>query len=120
MSLKSDVALGLGAVVGLAVVAVIAWQRGGRQVVTQGLNPLSDRNYAYGGVNAVGAAVSGNPSFSLGSWLFEVMNPGAVQAERDALGGAVADHQRRPDPPSAGIVLGDYSPESPLYSHPPD
>lgn len=41
----------------------------------QAINPASDQNLAYRGVNAVGAAVTGSESFSLGSWLYEVFNP---------------------------------------------
>lgn len=35
-------------------------------------DPTSDKNLAYTGVNAVGAAVSGNKDFSLGGWFYEL------------------------------------------------
>jgi hypothetical protein len=39
------------------------------------LNPASDQNLMYGGVNAVGGAITGTSDFSLGSWLYDVINP---------------------------------------------
>ncbi len=41
----------------------------------QAVNPTSDKNLAYTGVNAVGAAVTGDKDFSLGSWLYDVTHP---------------------------------------------
>jgi hypothetical protein len=38
-------------------------------------NPTSDKNLAYRGTNAVGAALTGDASFSLGSWLYDRFNP---------------------------------------------
>ena len=43
--------------------------------VGDAVNPLSDRNLAYRATNAVGAAVSGDPTFSLGSWIYDVLHP---------------------------------------------
>lgn len=39
------------------------------------VNPTSDKNLAYRGVNAVGEVLSGDESFSLGSWLYDVTHP---------------------------------------------
>lgn len=44
------------------------------QRIGTAVNPTSDQNLAYRGVNAAGAAVSGDKSFSLGSWLYDVFN----------------------------------------------
>jgi len=44
------------------------------QRIGTAVNPLSDQNLAYRGVNAAGAAVSGDKSFSLGSWLYDVFH----------------------------------------------
>lgn len=44
------------------------------------VNPTSDQNLAYRGVNAVGATVSGDPSFSLGSWAYDVAPPESLLA----------------------------------------
>jgi hypothetical protein len=43
--------------------------------VGEAVNPLSDQNLAYKGTNAVGAALTGDPSWSLGSWLYDRFNP---------------------------------------------
>lgn len=71
--------VGVGIVVVVGVAAYLAWKAYsvGKVVVTETLNPASDKNAAYGGVNAVGAALTGDDSFSLGSWLYDVTHPGA-------------------------------------------
>lgn len=43
--------------------------------VGNAVNPTSDTNLAYRGVNAVGEVLTGDPSFSLGSWLYDQFNP---------------------------------------------
>lgn len=86
--------LALAAVASLAVGGVVLYVKRreiaagvseAASAVGQAVNPTSDQNLAYRGVNAVGEAVTGDASFSLGAWLFEAFNPGAVQAERDVL-----------------------------------
>lgn len=49
----------------------------GLRGVGTALNPTSDRNLAYRGVNAVGAAISGRDSFSLGSWIYDLTHADA-------------------------------------------
>lgn len=44
------------------------------QRIGEAVNPVSDQNLAYRGVNAVGSAVSGDKSWSLGSWLYDVFH----------------------------------------------
>lgn len=39
------------------------------------IDPTADTNLAYRGTNAVGAVLTGDPSFSLGSWLYDRFNP---------------------------------------------
>lgn len=46
----------------------------GKKFVAEDLNPASDKNLVYSGVNAVGAKVTGDDSFSLGGWLYEKFN----------------------------------------------
>lgn len=46
------------------------------------VSPLNPNNVIYGGVNTAGAQVTGDANFNLGSWLFELLNPGAVAAEK--------------------------------------
>lgn len=59
---------------GAAVAGVVLYQlaKRGAAAVGQAVNPTSRDNVAYSGVNAVGAAVSGDDSFSLGAWLYNV------------------------------------------------
>jgi len=83
------VIFGVGA--GLVLVIAAAWaaKRAGAAAVNFAgttLNPASPENFVYGGVNGVGAAVSGNASWSLGTWLAELTRPGMMAAERAALG----------------------------------
>jgi len=79
--------------VGVVAAAYVLWKlaRAGGAVVdgikAGAIDPTSSSNLAYRGTNAVGAAVTGNDSFSLGSWLYEKFNPGAVAAERAAVSG---------------------------------
>ncbi len=81
---------------GVALVALVAvWFVGkkGAQAaaaVGEAVNPLNNENIFHQGASAtVGAIVApGTPAeeFSLGGWLWEKMNPGAVAREREALG----------------------------------
>ena len=78
--------LWLGVGLGLVLIIGAAWA-GKKAVaavgdVAQAVNPLNPDNVFAGAVNATGAAVSGNPDFSLGAWLWELTHPG--QAARDA------------------------------------
>lgn len=43
--------------------------------VIDALNPVSDKNLAYRGVNSVGGVIAGNPTWSLGSATYELMHP---------------------------------------------
>jgi len=74
------------------------------------VNPLSRDNAAYSGVNAIGAALATSPdapgknadgSWSLGGWLFDVLNPGTAAAVR-SMSGPVA-------PTSASYPVIDYA-----------
>ena len=68
-----------------AVAGYLVWKFG-KKLVTEELNPLSDRNVVYDNViGGVGRTVSGNEHWSLGVQVWEWLNPGAVQAERDLL-----------------------------------
>lgn len=82
-------AKGITVLIGVAVAAFIAYEiyKGGKTLITQTLNPASDKNAAYSGINALGAAVTGNSNFSLGSAAFDWFhNPPAgfdpVQADK--------------------------------------
>ncbi len=64
---------------GAAFLVYTQYQRA-KAVVTTKLNPASDQNLVYQGVNAAGEKLTGQTGFSLGSWLYDVMNPN--EAER--------------------------------------
>ena len=82
---------GFQAVIGLAVVALavyLIWkakQAGaaifeiGKTVVTEKINPASDKNIVYGGVNTVVQAITDNESATLGTSIYD--------ATHDACGG---------------------------------
>jgi len=44
--------------------------------VAQAVNPTSDRNLAYRGVNSIGQSVTGDGYWNLGGWLYDVTHPG--------------------------------------------
>lgn len=58
--------------------------------VGQAVNPTSDKNLAYSGVNAVGSAVSGQSDWTLGGWLYDATHP--TQYVGDTRKTAVADN----------------------------
>ena len=41
-------------------------------VVGDAINPVNDNNIFASGVNAVGAKISGNKHWSLGSWIYDI------------------------------------------------
>ena len=42
--------------------------------VVDAVNPVNQNNVFYGGVNAVGKKLTGDDSFTLGGWIYEVFN----------------------------------------------
>jgi hypothetical protein len=65
--------------VGLAVVIVLGYlgkkSLAAAQSVGEAVNPVSPNNIFYRGANAVGGAVSGDSSFSLGGWIYSATHP---------------------------------------------
>lgn len=45
------------------------------QRIGTAVNPVSDQNLAYRGVNAVGASISGSKEWSLGSAIYDLVHP---------------------------------------------
>lgn len=82
MSAWNQFAKSAGGPIGVAIAligvgATLYFVFGGRlkrglQAAGEAVNPTSDKNLAYRGVNAVGAAVTGDDSFSLGSWFYDL------------------------------------------------
>jgi hypothetical protein len=54
--------------------AVYLLARRGLKGALQAVNPTSDKNLAYTGVNKIGEAVTGDRNWSFGSWLYDI-NP---------------------------------------------
>lgn len=71
-------------IIALIVLAVLWYlkKQAGDAVAAVGtaVNPTSDQNLAYRGVNGVGQAISGDDDWSLGSWMYDVMNPDQMEA----------------------------------------
>lgn len=67
--------------VGVGALAYMVW-RATKAVGEGALDPTSSNNLAARGVNSVGAAVTGDTAWNLGSSLYELTNPGRVAAER--------------------------------------
>ena len=42
--------------------------------VAEAVNPNSDKNIVYGGVNAVGRTLSGDGDFNLGHWIYDLVH----------------------------------------------
>lgn len=73
--MNTKTALVLGAAGLLLGYLVYRAAKQGLEAAAQAINPVSDKNLAYRGVNAVGEAITGDKEFSLGSWLYDVFNP---------------------------------------------
>lgn len=65
--------------------------------VATAVNPASPDNLAYRGVNAVGARLTGDGSFSLGGWLYDLINPQPVTGQQFIGIGSGAQDARRID-----------------------
>lgn len=65
-----------GAMVLAAVAAVAGWMLWQKR---NAFNPTSTENVIYQGVNDIGAAVTGGESFSLGTWIYELVHPGELE-----------------------------------------
>jgi hypothetical protein len=49
-----------------------------KKVITEDLNPASDKNIVYSAVNSVGSTMTGDSSFSLGGWIYDKLNKDPV------------------------------------------
>ncbi len=80
--------IGAGAAVVVIGALYLLARKAGAAVVAvgQAVNPVSDKNIAYQGVNAAGAAVTGDSEFSLGTWLYNVTH---ADEAKGLLGGAL-------------------------------
>ena len=94
--MKTQTLLIVGAVGGVAIAGLVigrkALQVGGQAVdlAKEGawaVTPWNNDNVIYGGVNSVGGAITGDSSFSLGSWIYDVTHPEPTPAPSYTSGG---------------------------------
>jgi hypothetical protein len=78
-------------VAAIALVAVVAIVYVKRKAIGDALNPASDKNLAYTGVNAVGAAVTGDKDFTLGGAVYEATHDPRVPGDPTAGDKGVAE-----------------------------
>lgn len=74
---KPNITVSASAILALAgiVIAIYLYEKLKNPVttfVTQTINPVSPNNAIYSGVNKVGANLTGDTSFSLGSWIYSL------------------------------------------------
>lgn len=65
----------------------------GVKAVGEAVNPVSRENVFHKGVEAVGVAVSGDPNFSLGGWLYDLTHK--KPAPEDGIGISQTDLKSR-------------------------
>lgn len=111
--MKVDVsATGVIALAGVGVVGLVLWRLwASREAIGAAVNPASDKNIVYQGVNGIGASVSGDKDWSLGTWLYDITHPN--EAEQLGLG-AKRDHYEQ----SGRGASGSGAQESDDYSDP--
>lgn len=49
--------------------------------VVAAVNPVNQENIFHTGVNKIGSALSNNPDFSLGSWVYDIFNPDEAETK---------------------------------------
>lgn len=86
VNLTGSGVVGLAAIVGLVALALWVRKSGSAAAAAavEAVNPASDRNLVNRGVSAVGAAVTGEDSWTLGGQLAEWFSP-SVRAADEAL-----------------------------------
>ena len=95
---------------GLGVGAFVIYKGAGKaveaaQAVGNAVNPLNHDNVFAGAVNKVGGAITGDSSWSLGAWLYDVTHPEeSAPAARPAPTAAQALYMRLPS--AAPFELG--------------
>lgn len=77
--LARDLLKPLAIVVGIVGAGALVWWLYGDKLKSIGnaVNPASDQNLAYRGVNAVGGAVTGQKDFALGSFIYDLFHEDA-------------------------------------------
>jgi len=96
---KAGQVLALGALAALAAWYLSRKAADATAVVATALNPTSRENIAYSAINSIGAELSGNQSFSLGSWIYDFSHP-----DSDAIREAVEYSRSTPAVPAMGAA----------------
>lgn len=100
----------IGAGIGVGVVAVVALSGIGFVLYKnrEKFNPVSDKNLAYISVNKVGADLTGDQYFTLGTWLYNVTHPDEA---KDLVKGSPGRSSQEPAPISGdGGRLSELNP----------
>ena len=84
-------ATGVLALAAVAAVGVLYLKRKditeGVKDAAQAINPASDRNIVYRGVNGIGVSVSGDPEFTVGGAVYDLFNADTNRAIKNMLKG---------------------------------
>ncbi|MEN0037459.1 MAG: hypothetical protein AAGC78_10330 [Cellvibrio sp.] len=72
VNLNVDGIMLVGLVIGVPLVAYIGYKLySSKEAVVDAINPASDKNLVYSGVNGIGSAFTGDDNFTLGGWAFD-------------------------------------------------
>jgi len=83
LNTKAGAVLALGVVAGIGVFMLKRTISDGAAAAAQSINPVNNDNIFNQGVAAVGQKISGNENWSLGGWIYDVVNgTPEEQAER--------------------------------------
>ncbi|HEX5129607.1 MAG TPA: hypothetical protein VFV90_07670 [Usitatibacter sp.] len=106
-----NLALGIGAVLGLAFVGYLVVRRTGQAIANnvELVTPTSDKNLVYQGANAVGQSITGDSSFTVGGWLYDLTHPD-INAQVQALKAGA--------PPVSDQTIGYVEPATYVYQDP--
>lgn len=109
-------AVGLGVLVGLYFIG-----RRTASAVAKGIDITSSDNIVASAVDATGAAVSGNPGWSLGVWAWEVLNPEAAKSAKAGSGPSTAPKKKaaKPAPKQGPKQGGSWSITAPVDERAP-
>jgi hypothetical protein len=79
---KAGVVVSVGAV--FAVLSYVAAKKAKETIndVGYAINPVNNNNVFAGGVDAIGASVSGDKNFKLGNWIYEKLHGTAAEQEQ--------------------------------------
>jgi hypothetical protein len=73
---ETAVAVAAAGAVGLVLYSVLKSEATeAAKAVGRAIDPTSDQNVFYRGVNALGSSVTGDKHFTLGGWLYDLVNP---------------------------------------------